>query len=146
MLQIISMESHSLSHSIFSLYLKDLSSPLILFIIIYFFYVLCLHVCQIQLWSALWVLGIKPGPLEEQPLLLTTELSLQLLLPLNELILVLWLRIHTRLSCLLLLLCCGFPLEPGGPGSHRFTTCNPTAFAFALHLAIKTFWVVCFFF
>ena len=33
---------------------------------------------QHWLWAAMWVLEANPGPLEEQPVLLTTEPSLQL--------------------------------------------------------------------
>lgn len=32
-----------------------------------------------RLWAATWILGIEPGPLEEQPVHLSTEPSLQLL-------------------------------------------------------------------
>lgn len=115
-------------------YLKNRSSLLILSIIyFYVLWVFCLHVCarspgtgvkdNRQLWSVLWVLGIEPSPLEEQPENLNSWAASPAPPHIlwNGLVLALWLKPSYRALAASHLLFCWFPVQLAGPGHSCWT-------------------------
>lgn len=155
---------YSVAHNTVFFYLKDRSSLLILSIIyFYVLWVFCLHVCarspgtgvkdNRQLWSVLWVLGIEPSPLEEQPENLNSWAASPAPPHIlwNGLVLALWLKPSYRALAASHLLFCWFlcswlALDTVAGPCELFHFCFLPLLLLALCLAFKTFWVVCFFF